>query len=350
MMLFRSATANDLPAICQLAKHSGIGMTTLPDNPDFLAKRLARAEASFKKDLEHPENEYYLFVLEDPNTHKIVGTSAIEANVGYDLPFYSYKITSKTQHSESLQIKNDYQLLTVSHDNEGHSELCTLFLEPQFRHNGNGLLLSRARFLFIANQPERFDKTIIAELRGVSDINGYTPFWNHVGEHFFHMPFTQADQLTMTTDKQFIADLLPEHPLYVNLLPKEAQQVIGRPNHATIPAMNILLAEGFQFNNYIDIFDAGPTLIGQVDNIKTIALSLSVTVSAINDHALPPSTPKYLIANTRLNFRATINSATVDPEQKSCVINQQTAHLLQVKVNDSLRVSLLHPEQLEDKA
>src|SRR3989338_8085802 len=95
-LLFRSAELSDLDAILQLAINSGTGLTTLPKSISILKERLALSEDSFKKNINQPTHEYYLFVLEDPQTHNIVGTSAIESNTGFENPFFTYKVTKRT--------------------------------------------------------------------------------------------------------------------------------------------------------------------------------------------------------------------------------------------------------------
>ncbi len=76
MMLFRRAEMKDLEAIHTLALASGIGMTTLPKDIELLKKRLTWSCESFEKPVTSPPNEYYLFVLEDTEQQKIVGTFA----------------------------------------------------------------------------------------------------------------------------------------------------------------------------------------------------------------------------------------------------------------------------------
>ena len=97
MILFRRAQAQDLDAIHTLAMHSGIGMTTLTKSMDLLRQRLTWSNDSFGKSVNTPSNEYYLFVLEDTTSNKVVGTSAIEASIGDDVPFYSYKLSKRTK-------------------------------------------------------------------------------------------------------------------------------------------------------------------------------------------------------------------------------------------------------------
>lgn len=335
-MLFRSARDTDLDAIHHLAEESGVGITTLSKDKEILGKRLRWSTDSYKKIIEKPNNEYYLFVLENPTNKKIIGVSGIESCTGHEAPFYSYKISKRTRICRSLNIRSDYEVLSLVNDNQGRSEICTLFLEPQYRKNQNGLLLSKARFLFIAQHPERFASTVIAEMRGISDANGISPFWENVGSHFFHMSFAEADRLTLATDKQFIADLMPRNPIYVKLLSTEAQAVIGQAHPSTQAAMNILLKEGFRYNKYIDIFDGGPTLEVPLSKIKTIELSRVVTIKNISDEV---SSTNYLLANTQLDFRATINSALINRENNTCIISKKTANLLQVKCGNQLRVA-----------
>ncbi len=343
MMLFRCAQDSDMEQIYFLAKDSGIGMTTLPKNKSLLRKRILWSTESYKKEVEKPDNEYYLFVLEDLVTNKIVGTSAIEARIGHRVPFYSYKVSKRTRICHSLNIRSDYEVLSLVNDNQGHSEICTLFLLPESRKNNNGLLLSKARFLFMAHAPHRFASTVIAELRGISDEEGKSPFWEHVGSHFFHMSFEQADRLTLASNKQFIADLMPRNPIYVPLLPQEAQLALGKPHPSALPAMNILLKEGFRYNKYIDIFDAGPTIESPLNEIKTIAHSRVMVVRNICDEV---SNHDFLLANNQLNFRSTISSALLNMEQNSFTISKEAADLLKIQCGDELRIGPLQAHNL----
>ncbi len=337
-ILFRGACDSDLDAICELAELGGIGLTTLPKDIDILNKRLTWSSRSFNQAIEHPQNGYYLFVLEDTSTKNIIGSSAIEASLGHECHFYSYKLSKHTQTCPSLNIQNNYETLNLVTDKHYHSEICTLFLDPAYRHGGNAALLSRSRFLFMAAFPERFQPTVIAEMRGMSDEAGQSPFWNAVGQHFFHLSFAEADRLTLATDKQFIADLMPKNPVYVNLLPQAAQEVIGQTHPLTHGALNILLREGFQPTPYVDIFDAGPTIEAQRDEIQTIINSHVMTISHIEETV---SSNRYLIANTLLDFRATIGQIIPDEQSGSCIISQETANVLQVTLNDTIRVVMM---------
>lgn len=335
MMLLRSAQEHDFLQIEQLSKQAGIGLTSLPQDKRVLRQRLYRSIQSFEKSIAKPHDEYYMFVFEDVARNKIVGTAAIEASTGFDSPFYSYHISKRSRICYSLHIRNDYELLTLSNDNQNKTEICGLYLDQDYRRHGNGSLLSRARFLFIAQFPARFTNQIIAEMRGISDSSGRSPFWDHVGRHFFHMNFAEADRLSITTNKQFITDLMPNTPLYIKLLAPSAQAAVGKPHPSTVSAMNILHKEGFRFNNHVDIFDAGPILEVEPHALFTIAHHQLLEISHIHNTV---NGEQYIIANTDIDFRATMSQVLIDSAHKTCMINREAATLLQVDEGDMVRI------------
>src|SRR5687768_18577669 len=98
-------------------------------------------------------------------------------------------------------------------------------------------------------------------------------------------------------NKKFIADLMPTHPIYIPLLPKEAQEVIGKVHEQTIPAMRMLEGEGFKFAGMVDIFEAGPVVTCARDEIRTVRSSVRAKVAEITDEAL--NGEDWLIANAR---------------------------------------------------
>ncbi len=110
----------------------------------------------------------------------------------------------------------------------------------------------------------------MVELRGWLD-GVSSPFWDAVGRKFFDTEFLAADLHSATHGNQFIADLMPRLPIYTALLPEAAQAVIGRPHREAVPARTMLEAEGFIYDGYVDIFDAGPTLRARTDHIRSIS-------------------------------------------------------------------------------
>lgn len=214
-------------------------------------------------------------------------------------------------------------------------ELCTLYLDAKYRINNNGRFLSKCRFLFMAEHEHRFSHTIIAEMRGVSDVNGNSPFWQWLEEHFFSMDFPTADYLSGIGKKEFIAELMPKYPIYVSLLSKEAQAVIGKVHENTLPALRLLEREGFVSRGYVDIFDGGPTVESELRSIKTIQNSQRFQVQI----AKVVNTHNTMICNTKVaDFRAVQMPIDIIEEQQLAKIDQATADALQIKEGDWIRV------------
>ncbi|WP_448548120.1 arginine N-succinyltransferase [Thalassotalea fusca] len=336
MVIIRPILDSDYDALHRIAIESGHGFTSLPVNEKLLRQRIARAESSFsKKNVTQPGDEGYLFVMEDTETGQVVGTTGIEAAVGLDDAFYHYHLGKVVHNSRELNIYNTVETLALCNDYTGTTEICTLFLSESHRKNNNGRFLSRVRFLFIAEHLERFAETVIAEMRGVSDEDGNSPFWRWLEEHFFSIDFPTADYLTGIGKKVFIAELMPKYPIYVNLLSKEAQKVINKVHDKTIPALRLLEAEGFCRRGYVDIFDAGPTVESQTSSIRTVKESKKCQV-IIGD---VDKTDNYIICNTEIaDFRAIQAPLSLRETAQQAVISQAHADALNVKEGDWIRL------------
>ncbi len=64
--------------------------------------------------------------------------------------------------------------------------------------------------------------------------------------------------------------------------------MIGRVHPNTEPALAMLKAEGFSYQGYVDIFDAGPAIEAETDKIRAIAESQNL-VLAVGTPATTPS-------------------------------------------------------------
>ena len=281
--VIRAAKPGDLQSIYEMAKLTGGGFTNLPPDKKALRTKLERTEASFASDKEYPSDELYLLVLEDLDSGEVRGTCQVFGQVGQRWPFYSYRIGTDSKHSEQLGRTFHAQILMLSNDLNGSSEVGGLFLHPAARAGGLGLLLARSRYLFIARHRARFGDRILAELRGVIDEAGGSPFWDGVAGKFFGMSFQEADQFNAVHGNQFIADLMPKHPVYIAMLSEHARSVIGVPHPSGRAAMRMLENENFAFENYVDIFDGGPTMTARTDQVASVAGAKHIEVSRIAD-------------------------------------------------------------------
>ncbi len=335
MMLFRPVREDDLDDIIRLASRAGVGMTSLPNAPARQAARIQRSVETFAGKLPRGQ-QGFLFVLEDTRLARVVGVSAIEVAVGLDEPFYNFRLQRTVRASKELGVYKNQELLNLSYDHTGHSELCTLFLDPEYQKNRNGLFLSKARFLFIAAFRELFSPHLFAELRGRSDEQGNSPFWDALGHHFFDIPFADADRLTGTGMKTFIAELMPAYPIYVSLLPDDAREAIGQVHANTSPARAILEKEGFIWRGSVDIFDAGPVLEAETDAIRAISESQFIPAMQLMTERSSP----LIVANNQFEqFRAVL----ISPDDQS-QLNQAALDALAVNETDRVHAVALHPE------
>ncbi|MGY5450766.1 arginine N-succinyltransferase [Agarivorans sp. MS3-6] len=343
MLVIRPIKEADYPALLQMAVASGIGFTSLPVDEPLLREKLAHSIRSFAAEADKPGDQHYLMVAEDTESGEVVGTCAIDAAVGMSSPFYTYHLGKVVHASRSLNVYNVVETLTLTNDYTGVTELCTLFLNESHREGQNGRLLSKCRFLLMAENPERFDESVIAEMRGVSDEQGRSPFWQWLQDNFFSVDFPTADYLTGVGKKEFIAELMPKYPIYVNLLSKDAQAVIGEVHEKTRPALRLLEDEGFCKHGYVDIFDAGPTVECPLKLIESVKHSFKLTVAIGEPSA---SAQQMLLTNARLkDFRACASVIDIDLQQHTAVVSKETASALEVTNGASIRVGALRFEQ-----
>ena len=279
----RAAGERDLQPLYEMAKLTGGGFTNLPPDRRALRAKLERAAAAFARDNDTLEDELFVLVLENTATGEVRGTCQLFTQVGRRHPFYSYRLGTLTQHSEKLARTFRAEMLSLTTDLEGSCEVGGLFLHPGERAGGLGLLLARARYLFIATHRPRFADRILAELRGVIDEAGGSPFWDGLAGRFFGMNFQDADQFNAVHGHQFIADLMPKHPIYTAMLTETARAAIGLPHPSGRAAMRMLENEGFAYERYVDIFDGGPTMTARTDRVRSVADAKPATIAAVGD-------------------------------------------------------------------
>lgn len=342
MMVIRPVARDDLGQLMAMAAKTGGGLTSLPADRDTLSARIERSLNTWNGTLPRAE-QGYVFVLEESDTQKAVGICAIEVAVGLQDPWYNFRVGTQVHASRELNVYNTLPTLSLSNDHTGSSELCTLFLDSDYRDGKNGYLLSKSRFLFMAAFRDRFMQKVVAEMRGVIDEAGHSPFWESVGSRFFSMSFSEADYLCGTGQKAFIAELMPKHPLYIDYLTPEARAVIGETHPHTAPARAVLEAEGFSYMNYVDIFDGGPTLECDIDRVRAIRKSRVLPVN-VSETAAAESLPVCLVANEQYEtFRATVIHA--DPLADHITLSSAQAGQLRCAQGDPLRVVTLCREE-----
>lgn len=333
MFIIRPIQAKDLDGLMELLEKSGHGLTTLPKDPEVLKKRIRISERSFLHREEAPQGEDYVFVMEELFTGRIVGVAAIISKIGGFQPYYFYRMEKAIYESKLIGVKNEITSLHFHPEHNGPAEICSLYLHPDYRNSQNGRFLSLSRFLFIAENRKFFEDQVIAEMRGMVNDSGHSPFWEAVGKNFFKIDFPTADYLYMK-NKRFIEELMPKTPLVINLLPEEAQLVVGKVHPDTEPAKKILEQEGFSFSGFVGIFDPGPVLIAEVDNIRAIKDSTVGEITEITDESLKGD--EHIISRTNTPFRCALGGV-VKVKSGGYKISGVVAAALKLRLGDKIR-------------
>jgi arginine N-succinyltransferase len=136
------------------------------------------------------------------------------------------------------------------------------------------------RFWFIEQNKNLFRERLLAELLPPFDISGESLLWLALGKNFMNLSYHEADHLSRK-QKEFIETLFPSYPIYVSLLPKDAQAVIGQVGEGSLPAAHLLSKLGFKFENRVDPFDGGPHFEMLTQDLKPVLLDPAIRLELI---------------------------------------------------------------------
>lgn len=335
MLIQRLCTPADLPEIERLAIASPVGITSLPADRERLSVIIEGTEAAMDEGVAFTGEERYFFVLEEVASGRLVGCSSIISAAGFSQPFYTFRNEMFVHASRELGLHNRIHVLSLCHDLTGHSLLTGFYLDPTWRSYQALKLNACGRLLFIASQPQRFAESIAVEISGISDEDGNSPFWDGVCRHFFDVDYTEAERLGSSLGRSVLAELLPGYPLYVPMLPDAAQEVIGQVRPASQMVYDILMQEGFESDNYIDILDGGPVVQTKTAELTSVRCS---EVASVVIGQPPTPTGTWLVANERVrDFRACLCPLAWTPGEP-LVLDAQLAELLKVAEGDTLRL------------
>ncbi|WP_275285953.1 arginine N-succinyltransferase [Halomonas elongata] len=330
MLVVRPARPADLPALERLAGSATPRLTNLPAHRDRLEERIARSQRAFEAEVEFPGDEHYTFVLEDLERGEAVGTATIRAQAGAREAYYTYRQETLIHASQQLDVRREVQTLSLSHEVSEASLLCAYSLDSHYRGTSAESLLRRARLMFIAQYPERFAEILAMAFPGYLDDEQQSPFWNSVGRHFFVRDFQEINYVAGVRSKSFIAEVMPQFPLYQALLTPQARAAVGREHPEHEPAMNEMLAEGFLRSRHVDIFDAGPVIKGERERLESFRHAAWHPVRIRPPHSLPDAEPA-MVANQRLDdFRCVVARYALSPTGQ-LMLSPEHAELLGVE-------------------
>ena len=338
MFVVRPVELTDIDALETLSAGVMPGVHTLPKTREKIAASVERSIASFAAHVDIPSEESYIFVLEQQSGGEIVGTAAIFASAGSNGTYISVRNDVIQQVSRDLNISHSVHALTLCSELTAYSQLSGFYLNDRPNAGLEAGLLSRARLLFAVLAPHRFGDRFFVPLAGVTDANGQSPFWEALGRKFFKMDFLDAEKVIGgARNRTLIVELMPHYPVYVPLLPGDAQAAMGQIHSDGELAFNLLTEEGFEADDYVDIFDGGPILQAHKNSLRTFSGSMSRRV----EHAEPGNSSDLMVtyavaASNEQNFRAITVACPSADASDGVFLTQDAQNALMVVPGDNV--------------
>ena len=321
MYVVRPVDRADIGALEAMAAVSIPGLHTLPRTREAIVAAVERSIASFAAHVDIPSEESYQFVLEDLRSREVVGTAAIHASAGSNGTYFAFRNDVIQQVSRDLNISHSVHALTLCSELTACSHLSGFYIRHRETAGQEAALLSRARLLYAMLAPHRFGDRFFVPLAGVTDSSGQSAFWNALGRKFFKMDFLDAERvIDGARNRTLIVELMPHYPVYVPLLPEDAQAVLGQIHPSGQLAFQLLTQEGFEADEYIDIFDGGPILQAHKNSLRSFCGSQLRQVENAGRAAGTEELVHYAVASTDQNFRAVIAACPpVETAQAICL-------------------------------
>jgi arginine N-succinyltransferase len=268
--VLRDVQERDIESLERLATIPGF--INLQNDRDFLKEKISRAQESFHDRIADKWDAKYVFVAEDSDTGRVLGTSMIAAQHGtVEAPHFYFEVGSEEKFSATINTGFIHGTLKLKYDTNGPSEIGGLVMDAEARNRDDrvGRQISFVRFLYLGLNRARFKRKVLAELLPPLNKKGQSPLWEAVGRRFTNMDYWEADQLSQK-NKEFLFSLFPSGKIYTTFLPAEARNAIGKVGKDTEPVVHMLNKIGFAYRNQVDPFDGGPHLWANTDDILPV--------------------------------------------------------------------------------
>lgn len=325
----RGVVPSDEEQLHAVAHH--LNTVNLPDDQEEIRGILEQAHKSFTGAIKDPRRREYVFALVDTAKNEIIGTSMIIAQLGRrEAPYIYVDVIAEERYSATLDRHFSHTLLRIGYSYNGPTEIGGLILLPAYRRVPErlGLMISYVRFLYMKMHRELFRDEVLAELLPPLEPDGTSHLWDALGRNFTGMTYAEADRLSKK-NKEFIRGLFPESTIYASLLPKQAQDVIGKVGAQTRGVEKMLRRIGFRYAERVDPFDGGPHFTAPTDEISLVQRSRKLRVARI----LPEGTHgkhRSLMAvdlPAEPHFRAVLGLCLTEGEDEARVDAAAAAHL-----------------------
>lgn len=281
-VVIRMAGPRDLEGFIALAKLTGPGFTSLPADEGKLQNLLKHCAAAAQG-----EPGAILLALEDRESGRVAGCAAVKRGGRREHGFANFRTTCSAD--------GTVQSLTISDDFSGLTEIGGLFVHPDYRNKGVGKPLAQSRYLYLATAPQTFGVRVFAELRGVIDKDGVSPFYDAACKPWLNMSFAEADIMCAAGENDRLVALMPEGTISTEAFSPSARAAIGECHNAGKAARTMLENEGFHFDGLVDLLDGGALVVANMVELTSLKrsrlLRIKSDTTGLEHDAMLVSTP-----------------------------------------------------------
>lgn len=332
MFIYRPIQTNDIESLIEFSKIIGIGNAgVFQVGKEKLEETIESSVVTFtKKDVNGPGfDDVYVFVLTE-ETGKILGLYKVNAYANGRKPFYSYKLQ---RIDAGFYEDRSIDALFLSDKYTESSMISSNILHPDYRCTKNGRLLMYGYYFYLSQFFNRFFELFTGEYRGNYYKNGCSIFWRTVIRHFLEdWDYSSYLKAILEGQEDRIYERLPKGPLYIPLLPKPAQKVLGKVHQEAKGSFQFYTREGFSHNGHFAYSTAAPIVAvnrQQMCSLKKIKKASIRSVQSSIDGK------EYLVGNTQsdLGFRVCRGKIKIHDDH-TITIDRETSNILDVHQNN----------------
>jgi arginine N-succinyltransferase len=325
----RGVDPSDEDQLLSVARH--LNTVNLPDDRQAIRELIDVSQQSFSGEIKDAKKREYVFVLVDTKEKLVIGTSMIIGQLGRrDAPYIYFDVLEEQKYSHTLDKHFYHTLLRIGYSYNGPTEIGGLIVLPEYRKAPErlGRIISAVRLLFIASHRSLFRDQLLAELLPPLEADGTSHLWEALGRHFTGLSYAEADFLSKK-NKEFIKSLFPDGVVYASVLPKAAQEVIGKVGLQTRGVEKMLKRIGFRHAHRIDPFDGGPHFTAPTDEVSLVVRTKRAQVADIFAGSATPKTRSLFAKELTLSpfIRVVVGETPALAEGGVAVDSESAQHL-----------------------
>lgn len=193
----------------------------------------------------------------------------VRGPIGLQRPRHWYHVGCVVHAAPELSLFHRQHTLLLGNDHTGASELSERAHAPGLDASAQAsawrALLDAAREHLQATRALQGGR-VIAELPGLRDAQGRSPFWQGLGRHFHAGDPDAVLQRLGPDGRAQLAALMPRQLVYASFLSPAAQAAMAQAAPSARLWMDTLADAGFRYSHHIDIVDGGPVFETHLDS------------------------------------------------------------------------------------